>query len=227
MANDPLPNDKPRDDEYESLNEFMTASDITLTNALLPDVWPLLEKVGYRTTDMSSKTAELQVLRGLSQRKEKEYGDQYKASAEYKEQLDLLNTDYPSHVALARIEFEEDAAALTTLGLVGKRLRNRSDYSKQALQLYDGALANTDYATALANNGIDAAKLTAMQSGFLQLEKLDAAQTKETGEAQEATVARDQAWDKLETWMRKFYKKAKVALRDHPQLREKLGLLER
>ena len=229
MANENTPPNggRPHDNGYESLNEFVTATDIALTNALLPDVQPLLQKVGYPVADINARLADLQALRTLDQQQQKEYGDQYQSTNDYKKQLDLLNVDYPAHVELARIEFEEAPAALTTLGLVGKRLRNRADYSKQALQLYSGALANTDYAAALAANDIDTAKLTAMQAGFTQLEALDKAQTKETGEAQKATADRDKAWDTLDAWMSKFYRKAKIALRDHPQLREKLGLLER
>lgn len=213
--------------EYESLNDFITAADTALTNALLPDVLPLLQKVGYQPADINAKLADLQALRNLAQQQLKEYGDQYKATDDYKKQLALLNEDYPLHVELGRIEFEDDPAALATLGLNGRRMRARADFSKQALQLYNGALANTAYAATLAAAGVDAAKLMAMQAGFKKLEALDKAQTAEMGEAQQATALRNAAWDVLEGWMRKFYKKAKIAFRNHPQMSEKLGLLER
>lgn len=116
---------------------------------------------------------------------------------------------------------------LATLALTGKRLRAKANYSKQALQFYNAAIANANYTAVLAASNIDAAKLTAMQAGFTHLEALGKAQTAETGEAQEATAARDKAWDALETWISKFYKKARVALRKYPQLMEKIGLIEK
>jgi hypothetical protein len=117
--------------------------------------------------------------------------------------------------------------AHTALHLVRHRQRNLNDYSQQALPCYNGVLANVDYKAKLAESGIDEAKLTAMQSSFKKLETLDKAHTAEMGEAQEATVARDTAWDALEMEMRIFYRKAKIVLKKAPQLREKLGMIER
>ena len=222
------PPEKPKPgNSYESLNAFITATDTALTNAMLPDVQPLLQRVGCQPAGLAAKMASLKTLRQLAEKQQKEYGDQYKATSDYQKQFDKLNADYTDHVTLARIDFEENPAALTTLGLAGRRKRNRDDYSKQALQLYNGALGNAEYAATLAESGIDAAKLQEMQAGFAQLETLDKAQTSETSEAQQATVDRDNAWDLLEEWMRKFYKKATVALKNSPQLREKLGIIER
>lgn len=230
MANETTPNGNngPQHNKYyKSLNEFITAADIALTNAQLPDIQPLLQKVGYPAADIAEKLADLQALRALDLQQQKEYGDQYKAFADYQKQVDRLNADYVAHVEMARIEFEDDPAALTTLGLNGRRLHTKADYSKQALQLYNGIKNNTDYAATLAAAGIDAATVTAMQAGFTNLEALDKAQTKEMGEAQEATAKRDKAWDILDSWMSKFYRKAKIALKNYPQMREKLGLIER
>lgn len=233
MANDNTPNGTPtpggggNDNHYESLNEFILALDTRLTNGLLPDVLPHLQKVGYQPTAITAKQAELEALKSLTTKQVKEYGDQYKAGDNYDKQLAVLQEDYATHVDLARIDFEDDAAALTTLGLQGKRKRARADYATQALLLYNGVLNNTDYAATLAASGIDTATLTAMRDGFLQLQALDKTQTAETGEAQKATADRDTAWDALEDWKRIFDRKAKIALKKYPQLREKLGMLER
>jgi soluble cytochrome b562 len=115
---------------------------------------------------------------------------------------------------------------LTALNLVRQHQRNLADYSRQALPFYNGVLANDDYKAKLAGSNLDEATLTTMQSGFKKLETLDKAHTAEMGEAQEATAARDKAWDAQEDWMRIFYRKAKIALKKAPQLREKLGMIK-
>ena len=215
------------DNDYETLNEFIRTTGIALTNAQLPDVLPLLQKKGIKPADITARLADLETLKALSEKQQKEKGDEKKAGQNYTAQLLLLQQDYPGDVELARLDFEDDAAALTTLGLTGRRKRNRPDYTRQALQLYNGALNDTGYATKLADSGIDNAKLTTMRDGFKHLEDLDTIQVAEDGEAQIATTNRDTAWDSLEDYMGNFYRRAKVALKDHPQLREKLGLLER
>ena len=50
---------------------------------------------------------------------------------------------------------------------------------------------------------------------------------REHGEAEQSTVARDAAAAALETWFRRFRKVAVIATEDVPQLRERLGFLER
>ena len=59
------------------------------------------------------------------------------------------------------------------------------------------------------------------------VETAQAAQIKETGEAQAATREHDDAVAALRGFMSDFYCVAEVATEDQPQLREKLGMLER
>ena len=53
------------------------------------------------------------------------------------------------------------------------------------------------------------------------------AQANETGQAQQATATRNAAAAHLAGWMREFTATVKVALADHPQMRERLAILER
>ena len=53
------------------------------------------------------------------------------------------------------------------------------------------------------------------------------AQATTIGDKQNATDERDQAFDELAAWMSDYLAAARVALEDHPQWLEKLGVLAR
>ncbi len=211
---------------YVSLTDFLSTHKKSLTNALLPDVLPLLKKRGYTEAIINSKLADLEALKEFDQAQKKEYGEQYEATEKYHLLEDSLHQDYIDHIKLARMVFKNNPAAKTALGLKGKRKQSAGGYCLQALDFYDGALADTDYQTALATKGTMVEELTAGKTGFDALTPLAAKQLKETGEAQAATKTRDAKWDELDEWMGEFKDTAIIALRKHPQLREKLGYVE-
>jgi len=47
----------------------------------------------------------------------------------------------------------------------------------------------------------------------------------EKGQSEDATIAKDQAMAKMDDWMDDFYAMAKLALADHPQYLEALGIV--
>ena len=74
--------------------------------------------------------------------------------------------------------------------------------------------------------GITQEKLEAGKSLVEQTETAKASQEKEKGEAQQATLDRDNAVDALDEWMGDFIAIARIALEEKPQLLEKLGIVE-
>jgi hypothetical protein len=216
---------KPRN-QYVSLSDFLKKSSIALSNASLPDILPLLAKRGYTDAIISSKLTELNTLQTLMENQKKEYGEQYDATQAYKKAEEVLHNDYMDHVILARMVFKGSYTAQAALGTNGKRNASTSSYIIQALQFYNAALSNPEYVTALGTKGIEEKELEAMKAGYENLLPLAAAQTKESGEAQAATKARDAAYESLHEWMSEFKETAIIALRKHPQLREQLGYKE-
>ena len=138
-----------------------------------------------------------------------------------------LHPIYLNHINWGKLIFAEDLAALDTLSLKGKRKRPESGYCNQALLFYEGALNNATYKAALAARSITEPMLQAGKTSFTNLKNMIPKKAKETGEAQQATAKRDAALETFDNWFIEFKKYGKLALSSHPQLREKLGWIER
>ena len=211
---------------YQNIDDYLSSVGVALTNSSDAEIAPLLANRGYTAAIIAAKVTEHANIKTLVSSQVKEYGDQYQATKNYNDAAALIHPKYIEHLAIARIVFADDTAAKTTLGLKGDRKRSASGYCSQALLFYNGVLNNATYKTALATKGVTDAELQAGKTGYTNLSTLEAAQAKETGEAQEATATRDKAIDDLATWYSNFKVLGKIALSGKPQLREKLGWKE-
>jgi hypothetical protein len=155
----------------------------------------------------------------------KEYGDQYQATAMMNEFRQAAEKKYSRTLKLARIVFADNHAATTALGLKGIRKRSLSGWLKQATMFY------TNMTPELQQQMVRFSytpELFAEEKALIEsVANASADQRKEMGEAQEATVSRDKAIDNFVLWMSEFYQIAEIALEPHPQLKEKLGMLDR
>ncbi len=212
--------------QADLIGQYISENMTMLTNAQLPDVWEKLKNRGYSEVEIGQKLAELAALRNLNEAQRKEYGEQYQSTANYNAAQEAMHGDYEDHLGYARLVFKKDLAASTALGLGGRRHRSQSGYAAQALLFYNNLLnpENAAWQTALGKKGVSADELAAQQSAYSNLATLEAAQQKETGEAQAATKKRDAAYDALREWTSEFRATAKIALRKYPQMMEQLGI---
>jgi hypothetical protein len=212
--------------KYQNLDDYLRGATTALTNAADTEIAPLLSDRSYTKSVIDQKIAQLEDLKELVKIQTKEYGDQYQATKNYNEAVAVLHPKYMEHLLISRIIFKDNVAAKTTLGLNGTRKRSASSYCRQAELFYKGATENADYKAALSQKGITDTALQTGKTGYANLSDLAANQVKETGEAQGATAARDQAIDDFAAWFSEFKAIGKIALSAKPQLREKLGWKE-
>lgn len=104
------------------------------------------------------------------------------------------------HVKIARVALKSDRGAFQKLALDGKRKVTLSGWLGQAKQFYLNALADADILAKLGQFGVTQEKLQAAQQLLQEVETANAAQEKEKGEAQQATLERDAAFEKLDDW---------------------------
>ncbi len=96
-----------------------------------------------------------------------------------------------------------------------------------AAALFDNASHTEAIAARLADFGYTQQKLSDERSKIAEMSAAVAAHESASGAAQQATFEQNRAMEALGSWMSTFVKVAKVALREEPQLLERLGILKR
>lgn len=116
-----------------------------------------------------------------------------------------------------------DPAQLKALGLSGKMPIDTAGFLKAAYVLFDSAVTTP----VLAGFGYSAEKLAAERSKVTAYDEANRKQEAAKGTAQQATREQEAALQALNEWVAQYLKIAKVALREKPQLLEKLGIAAR
>ena len=210
-----------------SLAERLLAAQVAIDNAVSDsEVKSLLAEFGYDDTRLNEGKALLDTANQLQQTQQKEYGDQFEATGALKEAWEKADKEYMRFVKIARIALKSEHALYQKLDLNGARKKTLSGWLAQAKQFYLNALADIAVLEKMAAFGMTQAKLQAGKTQIEETETANAAQEKEKGEAQQATLERDKAVDKLEDWMSDCIAIARIALEEKPQFLEKLGIVE-
>lgn len=209
-----------------AIESLLADSRTALTNAKTEPIQGLLAPYGYTAERLDEGLALVDTLQSTYQTQQTEYAEQFAATDTLQETVAVARAQYVRHVQLARVAFEPNSLAYDALGLDGSRREDRAGWMAQARQFYTSLQGNTEWLTAMTTLTVDETTVTDALADLDAVEAARAAQQKEMGEAQQATNARDEAAATLRGFMRDFTRVAEIALSDHPQLREEIGLVE-
>jgi hypothetical protein len=205
----------------------LLAAQVAIDNSLNDaEVQTYLAQYGYDSARLNQGKTLLAAAQQLHQKQTVEYGEQFAATTALQSAWDRANAEYMRCVKVARVALKSDRGAHQKLDLDGKRKVSISGWIVQAKQFYTNALADAAVLAKLAEFGITQEKLQAGQQLVNTVETANAAQEKEKGEAQQATLERDAALESLDDWLSDFTAIARVALEEKPQLLETLGILK-
>jgi hypothetical protein len=155
------------------------------------------------------------------------HGQQYRAKKKFEKLFDETNEIYQEHLRFIRLYFEDDPEKLKELGAYEKRIRDTNGWLKQSKTCYKNF---TDDPEALAGFDEFGVTLEDLQNTEQKVFEVDAAdkltgiRKMKLGAAQDAVEKRDDALKELHKFMTKFKAICRIALKDHPQLLEKLGI---
>ena len=156
----------------------------------------------------------------------KEYGEQFAATDYLKVTKAEANKAYMRDIKIARIALKNNRSADESMLLKGARKESLSGWLKQAKTFYANALASEEVVAVFSRFNLTPEKLRENQAKVAAVEEAYANQLKEKGEAQTATLKRDEAFDSLQNWMSDFVGIARIALETEPQYLEVLGIVE-
>ncbi len=127
----------------------------------------------------------------------------------------------------ARAVFLRNAAVRSLLGLDQKMPRAAGDFTRAFNKLFNTGAYTPEIRAKLLAKGYTDAKLSLDRSKLSEWAFAVENQSACDGAAQEATVAQTTAIKALVDWVAEYLKIARVALKQQPQLLEKIGVLVR
>lgn len=157
--------------------------------------------------------------------KQKEYGEQLEAKESfdlvYKEAVDIFEMHKDFLKVLLRYNLEK----FRKLFFEGLPKTNKlSEWLKYRIEVYDRILADPDIILKAQELGITQVDLEAARAKVIEAQTAKDNHKSEMGEAQDATLLRDEAFETLIRQADKLKVACFYALKDRPQLMEKLGL---
>lgn len=154
-------------------------------------------------------------------------GGQYQATADLKAREAAARSAYQELAQVARAAFLREPDRLAALGLRGTAPKATAHFIAQAGGAFQNAMSLPDVKAVLAAYGLNDGKLQDGKAKIDAYARANEAQEAAKGSAQQATQNQDAALAAMNQWTAHYIKIARVALRDKPQLLEKIGVSAR
>lgn len=200
----------------------LNAAQLAINNSLADEeIQALVEGFGYTAEKLGAGSALYDsAMAAVSAQKSAAGAQQLSTQALQTAQT----TAFDAYQALSRVARAVcDPAQLTALDLNGIMPRLTAAFLAKAYTLFDNAAS----LTALSDFGYDPAKLSAERAKISAYDQANQRQEAAKGAAQQATREQVAALQALSEWTSQYTKIVRVALREKPQLLEKLGILAR
>ncbi|MGM0444129.1 MAG: hypothetical protein ACQEQV_08090 [Fibrobacterota bacterium] len=212
---------------YYTDPEKVSRDSIMLAGCTDPEIAQALAVYGYTAERIAEGVALGEEAQRLIAAQKREYGEKLAATDELYAAREEAYDAYITALKVARIALRGDVGARETLDLEGVRERSFAGLISQAQGFYRNIQASEEWLEAMRTFGFTPEKLAEKAALVDAAAEAKTAQERESGESQETTHARDLAIDCFLSWTSDFKEIAKIALADSPQLRERIGLLER
>ncbi len=212
----------------QAMEEFLLKASRAIDNGLHDsELAPRLANFGYTAEKLQEGWALYEQASQLYEAQRTAYGKQYSATDDFKAKWEAAQELYIRHVKITRVAFEGERGVFHDLALEGKRPRAFGPWLRAAKQFYSVLLQDEAKRNRLAEYGVTLESLQAGKAAVDAAELAERTQEEARGDAQELTRTRDETFAALEAWLEDYLTVAKIALKDKPQLAEKLGLLVR
>lgn len=189
-----------------------------------PGLAPLLANYGYDSPVLEQGRALCEQVRALQHAQEREYGEQYAATAAVKVARERAEASFAAMQRLTRVALRGERGISEALGLKSAGKTGHASWIERARRFYTNALAHPELLEKLARFNVTHEQLETGRQQVDVLEQARRVQEREHGQALNATRARDEAVVALERWIQEFLVVAQAATIQRPDLRITLGL---
>lgn len=197
---------------------------IALTNVLnQTEIANQMAQFGYDTTKIEIGNQLWQQANNAYNTNKNEDDETFEAYTIFSNQKKQLTQTYNLHRKKAKIIFRKKPIILEKLAVTGTKPQVYINWLETLKKFYSTANTSAEIQEQLQTLNISQEEITNTITQINNLESARANYLKEKGESQDATKAKDQAFAKIEDWMRDFYAVASIALEDQPQLIEALS----
>jgi len=190
-----------------------------------PEIATLLKEYGYDIPQLNEGDALLNETVAISKKSDTEGDEATEASAIYTKNFDKLTELYKIDRNKAKTLFRNDPVLLSRLQLAGSCPEPYLKLTQSGTKLYEEILGDKDLQAKVAKVKITPADATSRINLIKAVQESRTVWQAEKGQSEDATIAKDNAMAKMDDWMDDFYAMAKLALADHPQYLEALGIV--
>jgi len=206
--------------EAETLELYRVALENTETQT---EIAAAMAEMGYDSTAIAEGKTLLAVTRATWDTNKTEDDESSAAYDAYLQLREQLADTYALHRKKAKVIYRNDHLTAEKLGLTGQLPQAYMNWLETVRKFYTVAAADTAIQTALSRLKVTPEELSAATALIAQLEAARSDYLREKGESQDATKAKDAAFNQMDDWMSEFYAVARIALNDKPQLLESIG----
>jgi len=208
----------------QGIAQELNAGQLAIGNSLSdPEIQSLVDDFGYSAEKLNAGKTLYDCALSAVNAEKSAAGAQQESTRTLTQAENAAHDAYQALAKVARALFLKDKAQLNALGLNGGMPNTTAGFLASAYALFDNART----LPALADYGYDSVKLQNERLKIAAYDTANQGQESAKGAAQQATREQDAALQSLNDWTSQYLKIARVALRQKPQLLEKIGVLAR
>lgn len=209
-----------------TIPEFLKSSRMLIVGVKEDDfIKQRILEYNFDETRITEAAAAFEEAEKAESNKTQEYGEQLEAKAQFDKLLKESEEIFKKQSDFIDLALRDDVDKQRLLFITGQpRSQKLVAWFKYVLEFYDRVLSDDDIINRVTKYGITKEKLEQGRQSIITAQEAKTKHEKEMGEAQDATDRRDTAFEILVKIVEELELICKYALKDRPQLLEKLGI---
>lgn len=206
--------------EQATLNKWETS----LTNCEnQPQIAEAMGEIGYGPEKIGEGKLRLSATVSTWRANKTEDDESDEASAVFYNEYNNYKKQYRKDRKKAKVVFD-NPVILSKLKVDCEVPDSYDNFMEHSFSLYNELTKDITLVTEMSLMKVGPDEVVARLDAHAKVKATRQSYLKERGESENATKLKNEAMNEMDQWMRKFYKVAKIALEDSPQLLESLGM---